>query len=157
MDVESIRASGTVRAFGVGAMAIGAGLFVLVGFGGWPFTLPGVAMVIYGARRFRIAAFADEWGVVVRNQFRTHRLPWASIAEMGFYERDVSTMQWSMRSRSCGLLCTTAGRHVWVEATEAASIVIYGNRVTPPSHDGPSQLDRLHRCWARAAHAAPSA
>jgi hypothetical protein len=157
MDVESIRAPGTVRAFGVGAMAIGAGLFVLAGYGGWPFALPGVAMVIYGARRFRIAAFADESGVVVRNQFRTYQLPWPSIVEMGFYERDVSTMQWSMRSRSCGLVCTSVGRRVWVEATEAASIVIYGNRVFEPSHDGPFQFERLRRCWTRVTPGAPSA
>jgi hypothetical protein len=130
---------------------------VLAGYGGWPFALPGLAVIVYGARRFRIAAFADESGVIVRNQFRTYRLPWASIVEMGFYERDVSTMQWSMRSRSCGHLCTTAGRNVWVEATETAGIVIYGHRVSESSHDGPLQFERLCRCWTRAAHAAPSA
>src|SRR6476620_11191091 len=102
MDVERIRASGMVRAAGLGTGAIGVALLALATLGAWPFVVPGVAAIVYGVRRFRIAAVADDAGVVVRNQFRTCRVPWPAIVEMGFYERDVSAMQWSMRSRSSG-------------------------------------------------------
>jgi hypothetical protein len=156
MDVERIRASGTMRASGLGAVAIGVGFLALVAYGAWPFAVPGVAALIYGARRFRIAAVADDVGVLVRNQFRTHRVPWGAIAEMGFYERDMSAMQWSMHSRSSGLICTLDGHRLWVEATESTSIVMYGKQVSPPGQLGPTQLERLRRRWKRATDAAPS-
>jgi hypothetical protein len=156
VDVERIRASGVVRAAGLGAGAVGLGLGVLVAYGAWPFVVPGVAAVAYGVRRYRIAALADDTGVVVRNQFRTYRVPWGSIIEMGFYERDVTAMQWSMSSRSSGLICTREGRRFWVEATEATSIVMHGTRVSELGLHGPSQLERLRRHWIRATEAAPS-
>jgi hypothetical protein len=153
MDVERIRASGMVRAAGLGTGAIGVALVALATVGAWPFVVPGVAAIVYGVRRFRIAAVADDAGVVVRNQFRTCRVPWPAIVEMGFYERDVSAMQWSMRSRSSGLICTSDGRRLWVEATEATSIVMQGTRVSEPGQHGPSQLERLRRRWSRATDA----
>jgi hypothetical protein len=156
MDVERIRASGMVRASGVAAGAVGVALGVLIAYGAWPFVVPGVAALAYGVRRYRIAAVADDAGVVVRNQFRTYRVPWASIVEMGFYERDVSAMQWSMSSRSSGLIYTREGRRFWIEATEATSIVMHGTRVSEPGFHGPSQLERLRRHWIRATEAAPS-
>jgi hypothetical protein len=156
MDVDRIRASGIVRAAGVGMAAVGVVLGVLVAYGAWPFAVPAVAALMYGARRYRIAAVADDAGVVVRNQFRTYRVSWASIVEMGFYERDVSTMQWSMNSRSSGFICTREGRRFWVEATEATSIVMQGTRVSELGVYGPSQLERLRRHWMRATDAASS-
>lgn len=145
-----------VRVAGVGAGAIGVALMVLVVYGAWPFAVPGVAAIVYGVRRWRIAAVADDVGVVVRNQFRTRRLPWTAIDEMGFFERDVSTMQWSMRSRSGGLICTRDGRRLWVEATEVSSIVLSGTRVSEPGRHGPTQLERLRHRWKRATEGAPS-
>jgi hypothetical protein len=156
VDVERIRASGMVRVAGVGAGAIGVALMVLAGYGAWPFALPGAAAIVYGVRRWRIAAVADDVGVVVRNQFRTRRVPWTAIDEMGFFERDVSTMQWSMRSRSGGLICTRDGRRLWVEATEVSSIVLNGTRVSEPGRNGPTQLERLRHRWKRATEGAPS-
>jgi hypothetical protein len=156
MDVERIRASGMVRAFGLGTVAVGVALVALVTYGAWPFVVPGVAALIYGVRRYRIAAVADDAGVVIRNQFRTYRVPWPAIVEMGFYERDMSAMQWSMFARSCGLICTTEGRRLWVEATEATGVVMHGTRITEPGHYGPSQLERLRRRWTKATEAAPS-
>jgi hypothetical protein len=140
----------------VAAGAVGVALGVLIAYGAWPFVVPGVAALAYGVRRYRIAAVADDAGVVVRNQFRTYRVPWASIVEMGFYERDVSAMQWSMSSRSSGFIFTREGRRFWVEATEATSIVMHGTRVSEPGFHGPSQLERLRRHWIRATEAAPS-
>jgi hypothetical protein len=75
---------------------------------------------------------------------------------MGFFERDVSTMQWSMRSRSGGLICTRDGRRLWVEATEVSSIVLNGTRVSEPGRNGPTQLERLRHRWKRATEGAPS-
>ncbi len=156
MGVERIPASGVVRAAGLVAITAGAALIVLVGYGAWPFAVPGLASIVYGVRRCRIAAVADDTGIVVRNQFRTYRVPWAAIVEMGFYERDVSAKQWSMRSRSSGLICTTEGRRHWVEATEATSIVMHGTRVSEPGEHGPRQLERLRRRWKWATEATPS-
>jgi hypothetical protein len=155
MDVESIRASGLVRLAGLAAIVIGLALVVLIFYGAWPLALPGVALVLYGVRRVRIAAVADDAGVVVRNQFWTHRVLWAAIVEMGFYERDVSSMQWSMGSRSCGFIYSREGRRLWIEATEATAIVLQGTRISEPDQHGPSQLERLHRHWKRATEAAP--
>lgn len=155
MDVERIRASGQVRAAGVATIAIGVALIVLVFYGAWPFAVPGVAALVYGIRRFRIAAVADDAGVVVRNQFWTHRVPWATIADMGFYERDVTSMQWSMRSRSCGFIYSQEGRRLWIEATEATAVVLQGTRISELGQYGPSQLERLHRHWNRATEASP--
>jgi hypothetical protein len=153
MDVERIRASGQVRVAGLAAIAVGVVLVVLVLYGAWPFAVPGVAALVYGVRRFRIAAVADDTGVVVRNQFWTHRVPWAAIVDMGFYERDVSSMQWSMRSRSCGFVYARNGRRLWIEATEATAIVLHGTRISEPGQYGPFQLERLHRYWKRATDA----
>jgi hypothetical protein len=154
VDVERIRASGQVRLAGLATVAAGVVLVTLALYGAWPFAFPGAAAVVYGVRRVRIAAVADDSCVVVRNQFWTHRVPWAAIVDMGFYERDVSSMQWSMGSRSCGFVYSREGHRLWIEATEARAIILHGTRISEPAQYGPSQLERLHRRWKRATEAA---
>jgi hypothetical protein len=102
-----------------------------------------------GLRGVRVAVVCRPDELVVRNRYRTRRIPWVEVAALGFCERDM-TFQWRMRDRGSGFVNKTDGELVFLDATETFRYLWpygYLSWFTLPKPEAYARVAAIKECW----------
>jgi hypothetical protein len=151
-----IEAPARVRLLGAAMMVMSLfGFFVLPATGdpsAWVIgPLWGAAVLYYGLHVVRLAVLADHKGLVVRNRFRSYRVPWTDMTQVEFVEEPLSGLARLsfLSDRWAGRLTLRTGPGPYLHASETFRAFPYGTLFTQPKERAREKTARVAAEWRR--------
>ena len=135
------------------AMVMVIGLAVAILVASDPVTLlvalPFVAAAIsYGVCELRPAVVCDDHAMTVRNRFRTLRLAWEDVADVGFVGRPEPVWWVNMGDRQCGFVRRADGKPIFMDATDSYQLWPYGHLLSMSPAQAQERLAKVGGFWA---------
>lgn len=149
-----VRAPGRIRAIGLGLCLLALFGFVVPPLSGGAGAVIGPAWGIvslwYGVRVFRMAVYADDQAMEVRNRFRTRWVRWSDVADIEYVNRSVPPLgHLTILDRKAGMVRLLSGTNIYLDLTESFRTWLHGRSLSQSLQDGQARTELVLEEWRR--------
>jgi PH (Pleckstrin Homology) domain-containing protein len=138
----AVAVAGSFVAFALGDPRLWVGLAVMT-----PWSAPSA---IYGIRLIRAGVFSSAGELLIRNGFRSYRVPWDDVLDVRFQRlTSLPTANYPfLWSRWGGVVRLQSGARIAPDATESFAIFIYGSIFSQSKRAAATKVEEIRRAVA---------